>query len=157
MLSKVLLVYRVTPEQFDKVLGCVEKTISVLYKSRPNELNIGPCDTGILLKLLKSNMNVKFVTGVYAMLKYLTSYLCSTEYALREHMKNTSKEAYRKDIKGEMLFIVNAFLTKHEVSMHKAVKRVLSLPMRHSKVDVLYVSISLNKNSTRLLTSLSIL
>ena len=35
--------------------------------------------------------------------------------------------------------IDNIFLTKCEVSTHEAIKRVLSLPMRHSNIDVLYV------------------
>ena len=30
------------------------------------------------------------------------------------------------------------FLTKHEVSTHEAIKRVLSQPMRHSNIDVLF-------------------
>ena len=41
-------------------------------------------------------------------------------------MKKASKETYVKNIKGKMLFIGNIFLTKCEVSTHKAVERVLS-------------------------------
>ena len=51
----------------------------------------------------------------------------------------------------------NTFLTKYEVSTHEAVKRVLSLPLRASDVDVLYVPTDLKKNRTRMLNSLSIL
>ena len=56
---------------------------------------------------------------------------------MSELMKKASKEAYGKDIKGKMLSIGNTFLTKREVSTHEAIKRVLSLPMRHSDIDVL--------------------
>ena len=72
-------------------------------------------------------------------------------------MKKPSKEAYEKDIKGKMFSIGNTFLTKHEVSTHEAIKRVLSLPMRHSNIDVLYVPTGLKKNRTRMLKSLSTL
>lgn len=48
------------------------------------------------------------------------------------------------------------FLTKHEVSTHEAMKRVPSLPVRHSDIDVLYVATSLKKNRIRMLKSLSI-
>ena len=72
-------------------------------------------------------------------------------------MKKASKEAYGKDIKGKMLSIGNTFLTKREVSTHEAIKRVLSLPMRHSNIDVLYVPTGLKKNRTRMLKSLSTL
>ena len=107
-------------------------------------------------------MNLQFVTGVYAMHTYLTSYLCKPEHAISELMKKASKqaygkEAYGKEIKGKMLFIGNTFLTKREVSTHEAIKRVLSLPMRHSNTDALYVPTGLKKNRTRMLKSLSAL
>ena len=38
-----------------------------------------------------------------------------------------------------MLSIGDTFLTKREVSTHEAIKKVLCLFMRHSKIDVLYV------------------
>ena len=91
------------------------------------------------------------------MLTYLTSFLCKPEHAMSELMKKASKEAYGKDIKGKMLSIGNTFVTKREVSTHEAIKRVLSLPMRHSNLDVLYVPTGLKKNRTRMLKSLSTL
>ena len=90
------------------------------------------------------------------MLTYLT-YLCKPEHAMSGLMKKASKETYGKDIKGKMLSIGNTFLTKSKVSTHEAIKRVLSLPKRHSNIDVLYDPTSLKKNRTRLLKSLSTL
>lgn len=57
-------------------------------------------------------------------------------------------------IRGKMHSISNVFLTKHEVSTQF---RVLSLPMSHSKVDVLYVPIGLKMNRTKIQKSQSIL
>ena len=91
------------------------------------------------------------------MLTYLMLYLCKPEHAMSKLMKKVSKDTYGKDIKGKMLSIGNSFLTKHEVSTHESIKRVLSLPMRHSNTDVLYVPTSLKKNRTRMLKSSSIL
>ena len=71
------------------------------------------------------------------MLRYLTSYLCKHERTISEFMKKASKEAYGKDIKGKMFFIGNTFLTNHEISTHEAIKKVLSLPTRHSNIDTL--------------------
>ena len=87
------------------------KKVSILSKRKPFEMNIGPYNTATL-KLLKSNMNLQFVTGTYAILAYLMSYLCNPEHAVSKLMKKTSKEAYGKDIKGKMLSIGNTFLTK---------------------------------------------
>ena len=151
---QILEEFGVTAEQYDNALGCVEKKVSILYKRKPCEVNIGPYNT-VILKLLKSNMNLRFVTGVYAMLAYLMSYFCKPEHAISELMKKASKKAYGKDIKGKMLSIGNTILTKREVSTHEAIKRVLSLPMRHSNKDVLFVPTGLKKNRTRMLKSLS--
>ena len=155
-LSQILEERGITAEQFDNALGCVKKKVSILYKRKPCEVNIGPYNT-VILKLLNANKNLQFVTGVYAILTYLTSYLCKPEHAMSELMKKASKEAYGKDIKGKMLSIGNTFLSKREVSTHEEIKRVLSLPMRHSNIDVLYVPTGLKKNRTRMLKSLSTL
>ena len=53
--------------------------------------------------------------------------------------------------------IVNIFLTNPEVSRHEVIKRVSSLPMRHSNTDVFYVLTGKKRNRVRLLKSLSIL
>ena len=126
-LSQILEERGITAEQFDNALGCVKKKVSILYKRKPCEVNIGPYNT-VILKLFKSNTNLQCATGVYAMLTYLTPYLCKLEHPMSKLMKKTSKEAYRK---GKMLPIGNTFLTKHEVSTHEAIKTVLSLPMKH--------------------------
>ena len=76
----------------------------------------------VILKHLKSNMNLQFVTGVFAMLTYLMSYLCKPEHAMNELMKKASKDASGKDIKGKMLSIGNTFLTKREVSTPEGIK-----------------------------------
>ena len=78
----------VTAEQYEHALGCVGKKVSVLYKQKTCEVNIGPYT--VTLKLLKSNLTFQFVTGVYAMLTYL---------AVSEFIKKASKEAYGKGIK----------------------------------------------------------
>jgi len=53
--------------------------------------------------------------------------------------------------------IGNVFLTKRKVSTHEAIKRVLSLPLRHSNIDVTFVPTGLKKNRTRMIKPLSVL
>ena len=74
---------------------------------------------------------------------------------MSELMKKASMEAHVKDIRKKCIRLVT-FLTKNKVSTHKAIKRVLPQPMRHSNVDVLYVPMGL-KTRTKILKSLSIL
>ena len=49
--------------------------LSVHYKWKPNEKDISPYNT-VILSLIKSNMNLQYVTGIYGFLTYLT-YICS--------------------------------------------------------------------------------
>ena len=84
-------------------------------------------------------MNLQIVTGIYAMLTYLTSYLCKREHTVSKLMRKASKEIYGKDIKDKMLSIGNIFLSKRKVSTHETIKGVLSLPTRHSNIDNLNV------------------
>ena len=48
-------------------------------------------------------------------------------------------------------------MTKREVSTHEAIKRALSLQMRHSNTDVLYISTGRKENRTRMLKPQSLL
>ena len=100
----------------------------------------------VILKLLNSNINLQFVTGVYAMVTCQTPYLFKPKHGMSEFMKKASKEAYGKGIKGKMFSIGNTFLAKREVSTHEAIKTVLTLRMKHSNIDVLYVPTSLKNN-----------
>ena len=81
-------------------------------------------------------MNLQYGTGIYALLTYLTSYLCMPEH----HVickENASKEAYNKKVKEKLWCFSNVvFWIKWEVSLHEAIQRVLSMPMRHSNSDV---------------------
>ena len=74
------------------------KKVSLIDNWKPGEITIGPYNT-VSLKLLKSNMNLLFVTAVYAMLKYIRSYLCKPEHSMKELIKKASKEAYCKYVK----------------------------------------------------------
>ena len=111
----------ISKDRYYNALEYVQKKVSIIYKRRPGEVYIGPYNTMILM-LLKSNMNIQFVTGVYAMLTYLTSYLCKPEHTMSELMKKVSKEAYGREVREKMQKIGDLFLMKREVSMHEAVK-----------------------------------
>ena len=77
--------------------------------------------------------------------------------ALSNLMKNVPKKAYGQDIKSKILSIGNANLAKFKVSTHEATKRVLSVLMRHSNINVLYIPTSLKNNRSGMFRSLSIL
>ena len=65
-------------EEYDNAMDTMQKHTTILYKRQMNELDIVPYNP-VLLRLLKPNMNIQFVTGVYGLFSYLTAYLCKPE------------------------------------------------------------------------------
>lgn len=72
------------------------------------------------------------------MLRYLALYLCKLGHKISEYMKKASYEAYGKDIRDKMHSIGNIFLTKSEIFTYETTKKILSLSMRQSNIDVLF-------------------
>ena len=123
---------------------------TIIYKRKANESLVVPYNT-VLLSTWKANMNIQYVTGMYGVITYLTSYLCKSENYMSELMKAASKEASAKAIRDKLFKIGNVFQKCREVSTHKAIARTISLPLRHSNIDVQYVSTGLKENITRML------
>ena len=88
----------------------------------------------VLLNLVKSNLNLQFVTEIYGLLAYLCSYLCKEEGKLGEIMRNVVKELPVLNVRQKMRKVGNVLLTKCEPSTHESIKRNLSLTMRLSNI-----------------------
>ncbi|XP_066926766.1 uncharacterized protein [Clytia hemisphaerica] len=142
----------ISRDEYFTALDMVQKKITVLYKRTPNETNIGPYNT-VMISILQSNMNIQYVTNMYAVLAYITSYMCKPERNMSELMKKAHKEASGKDVKDKLRAIGNVFLTKREVSTHEAIKRTLSLKMKTSNINVEFVITGPKEKRTRILKS----
>ena len=146
----------ISEDDYYDALEYVQKEVAVVYKRRPCEQNVSTYNT-VVLSLMKSNMNIQFVTGHYGVLKYLTSYMCKPERATSELMKKAAKEATNKGVQEKLYAIGNVFITKREVSTDEAIVRSLSLPMRSSKIDTEFLVTGYKENRTRSLKPRAIL
>ena len=72
-------------------------------------------------------------------------------------MKKALKDSSGKNEMGKMKVIGNVYKTKREVSLAEAVKRTLSLPLRSSNIDVIYIQTGLKENHTRMLKEQSVI
>ena len=149
-LSEILTMCDVSVDEYYNAVDEIQKKLNIIYKRKPSEVNIVQYNT-VILKLLRANMNIQYVTGVYAVVVYLTSYLCKPEHTMSELMKKTAKEAHGADIKTKLRKISNVFLTKREVASHEAVKRSLSMHMRTSNLATEYIPTGPKKERTRIL------
>lgn len=48
------------------VLAHLQNKLGIMYEKKPCETHVGPYNT-VILKFLKTNMNIQFVSGVYAL------------------------------------------------------------------------------------------
>ena len=155
-LTQILSECDISEEEYYDALDYVSNKVTVQYKRKPSEQNVSPYNT-VILSLMKSNMNLQYVTGMYGVIKYLTSYMCKPERTMSELMKKASKEATNKGVQDKLWAIGNVFTTKREVSTDEAIVRALSLPMRSSKINVDFIVTGLKENRTRALKSPEVL
>ena len=92
--------------------------------------DIGDCNTNNFnsdsLKLWRANMDIQFVANLITCIKYVLSYVMKSENGLSEILKRTAKEFKDQDIQNQMKKVLSTFANKRAVSIHEAVKRVLS-------------------------------
>ena len=129
-LTKVLDSCGVTEDDY---IQAMRRKISIIYKRKPNKTMISRYNT-VLLNLMKSNMNLQFVTGIYGLLAYLCSYMSKEERKLGEIMRKVVEESPGLNVREKLRKVGNVLLTKREVSTHEATKRTLSLPIRSSNI-----------------------
>ena len=109
-LQNILDEFGITKDQYDNALEFRDNRVSIVCKTKLNEWYIRPYNT-VIQSLVKSNMNLQFVTDIYRMILYLTKYLIEVENRMSELMKKVSKEAANQDIRAKLREIGNAFLT----------------------------------------------
>jgi hypothetical protein len=90
-LSELLKAASVSEESYTKALkGSLMTT--VILKRSPSETSVNPYNS-IIIKALRANMDIQYITDVWACVAYITSYKCKPERSMSELMRNASKEA----------------------------------------------------------------
>ena len=94
------------------------------------ERDIGDCKTNNCnldcLKLWRANMDIQYVADPYSCIMYVLSYVMKCENGMSEILKRVAKEFKDQSVREQMKKILSTFANKREVSVHEAVKRVLS-------------------------------
>ena len=98
-------------------------------------------------------MDIQYITNIWACIAYLTSYICKPERTMSELMKKACKEAHEKGVREKLYNTGSIFLKAREISEHEAISRVLSLKLRQSNVDVLFIQTDPKDNRIRILKS----
>ena len=78
------------------------------------------------LRLWRANMDIQYVADPYSCIMYVLSYVMKCENGMSEILKRVAKEFKDQSVRDQMKKILSTFANKREVSIHEAVKRVLS-------------------------------
>eukprot|EP00105_Crassostrea_gigas_P004589 XP_011417845.1 PREDICTED: uncharacterized protein LOC105321279 [Crassostrea gigas] len=111
----------------------------------------------VLLRCLRSNMDIQMITSIWACIAYITSYICKPEKTMSELMQKASKEANDKGVTDKLYHIANQLRKGREVSHHEAIMRCLSMPFRRSNIPVAFVATDFKENKTRIIKQRSVL
>ena len=149
-LDDVLEIANVYKKDYDEALLLFKSKSNITYKRALNETMISPYNT-VILATLKSNMNIQYVTGIYAVLAYLTGYLCKPEHTMGELMKKAAKDVNETGVGDKLRTIGNVFINKREISTHESIMRLLSMPFRRSNNDVIYIHTGPKEQRTRVM------
>ena len=155
-LSDILTMADVTSEEYEESLKLCRTKSTITYMRKLNERFISPYNT-VISASLKSNMNIQFVTGIYAVLAYLTSYLCKPEHAMGELMKKAVKEANESGVADKLRVMGNVFIKMREISLHESILGLSSSPFRRSNVDVIFIPTGPKERRTRVMKSKAVL
>ena len=71
-------------------------------------------------------MDIQYVADPYSCIMYVLSYVMKCENGMSEILKCVAKEFKDQSVRDQMKKILSTFANKREVSVHEAVKRVLS-------------------------------
>ena len=151
-LDTILNNAQITESDYIAALKTAQRRTTIILKRDPSETKVNNYNSHIL-RALGANMDIQFITNIWACIAYLTSYMCKPERSMSELMRKASKEAANKNIQDALKDIGAIFIKAREVSEHEAISRILSLPLRRSNIDVAFIQTDLKENRTRLLKS----
>ena len=151
-LESILSLAQIDETQYTAALKTAQRRVTVIMKRDPAETTINNYNPHIL-KALQANMDIQYITNIWPCIAYLTSYMCKPERTVSELMRKASKEAQNKNIRQALKEIGSIFIKAREVSEHEAIGRILSLPLRRSNIEVIFIQTDLKENRTRFLKS----
>jgi len=153
-LSEILTQSNVTEQEYNDALKVSMKKTNIILKREPSDTCVNPYNP-VILKCIRANMDIQYITDVWACVAYITSYMCKPEKSMSDLMRNACKEA--ATVKEKLKSIGNVFLKSREVSQHEAIARLVQMPLKESNVPVMFVPTGFKHQRTRLLKPRNVL
>ncbi|XP_071137022.1 uncharacterized protein [Mytilus edulis] len=135
----------VTQKEFEDASNILTKRNSVTLQRSPSDVWINQYNPD-LLRCWNANMDIQFITDVYACVVYIISYISKAEREMGVVLQNASKEAAEGncDAQQAMKKISGAYFRQREVSAQEAVYRVCGLHLKECSRKVQFVPVGDN-------------
>ncbi|XP_071142082.1 uncharacterized protein [Mytilus edulis] len=135
----------ITQKEFEDASNILTKRNSVTLQRSPSDVWINQYNPD-LLRCWNANMDIQFITDVYACVVYIISYISKAEREMGVVLQNASKEAAEGncDAQQAMKKIGGAYFRQREVSAQEAVYRVCGLHLKECSRKVQFVPVGDN-------------
>ncbi|KAJ8048786.1 hypothetical protein HOLleu_01245 [Holothuria leucospilota] len=138
-LSEILKSAHVSKETYESALKISSHGSTIVLKRDLNEVWINNYNLE-LLQTSRANIDVQFILDPYACIMYIVSYMIKGENCVGDLLKAAAKECNSGDVKTQMKKVAAAFKNSREVSAQEAVYRQLSMPLKRSSRQVVFIN-----------------
>lgn len=114
--------------------------VHVMLKWEPHSQWINGYNPEIL-RTWQANMDLQYIVDPYTCIMYVTSYMMKREWALSELLHKVAEET-QKNVKYQLKKLESTFLNHRDVSDQEAAYRLLSLPLKQSDSQVVFINTS---------------
>ena len=98
-------------------------------------------------------MDLQFVLDPCACAMYVTSYLCEADRNMSELLRAANEERDHTNIRDKVNKLGNVFLNHRELTLHEALYKLLSIPLKQSSRSTLFLSTNYPENQSQILKS----
>ena len=132
----------ITQEQFEKAYAELASQESIILKRKPQDVWINQFNPH-LLRCWNANMDLQYVSNVFACVSYVVSYLSKAEREVGMLLSHTLSEIKEgnNDAKQSMKKLGQAYMHNREVSAQESVYRVCSLRLKECSRKVEYIPV----------------
>lgn len=155
-LKEVLKLAHIPYDDYIYALQHFKSTNGVVHKREPKDVYINNYNPNII-RAWQANIDLQYVCDPYACVMYIASYITKSEHELGELLTAASRQAADMDLRSQLKKVGSKFLSSREVSAQEAAYRILSLPLKRSTRQVLYVPTELSEERVRMLKPMDII
>ena len=150
---------KLTCDEYILAIRSSVKSATIFLKRTPSEIRVNAYNPG-LIKAWRANMDIQFVTNVFACAMYIAAYVTKSQRGMSELLRKAADEAKLNDgsnIRQQLRAVGNKFLNAVEISAQEACYILLQLCMRKSSREVIFVNTNLPEDRVFLLKPQSVI